>query len=139
MNQEYVNAILAAWNEGDMDGLDQYVDINTVRKSSVYVSSSANNLAELKQVIANMRVSFPDTKVTIDDIFFQNDRSFSRWTFEGTNTGPGDFPPTGKVVKIEGCSFSRYQNGKLVEELVYFDAMDMLVQLGLVQKPSNAG
>ena len=139
MNQEYVNAILAAWNEGDMDGLDQYVDINTIRKSSVYVSSSANNLAELKQVIANMRVSFPDTKVTIDDIFFQNDRSFSRWTFEGTNTGPGDFPPTGKGVKIEGCSFSRYHNGKLVEELVYFDAMDMLVQLGLVHPPSNAG
>ena len=65
-------------------------------------------------------------------------RSFARWTFEGTNTGSGDFPATGKSVKIEGTSLARYEAGKLAEELVYFDALDFLSQLGIVKLPKAA-
>ena len=139
MYQDHVNAVLAAWNEGDLEGLDPFVDANTVRRAPASLNSDANNLAELKQAITDLRTAFPDAKVTFEEIFFQDDRSFSRWTFEGTNTGPGDFQPTGKAVKVSGSSFGRYQGGKLTEELVYFDAMDMMAQLGLVQLPSTEG
>lgn len=137
MYQDNVNAILAAWNEGDLAGLDDFVDVNMVRQAPASGGAGANNLAELKQVITNFRTAFPDCKITIDEIFFQSDRSFSRWTFEGTNTGPGNFPPTGKAVKFSGASFSRIQEGKLTEEIVYYDALDMMVQLGLVELPST--
>ena len=139
MYQRNVDALLAAWNEGDLEGLDAFFDAKTIRRAPASANSDADSLTELKQVITNFRTSFPDCKVTIDEIFFQDDRSFALWTFEGTNTGPGDFPTTGKAVKFSGASFARYKDGKGTEELVYFDTMDMMVQLGLLELPSVDG
>jgi steroid delta-isomerase-like uncharacterized protein len=132
MYQAHVDALLAAWNEGDLEGLDAFLDQNTVRIAPASVGSNANNLAELKQVITDFRSSFPDAKVTIHELTFQGDRAFAEWTFEGTNTGPGTFPPTGRPVRFEGSSFHRYSGGKLVEEKVYFDGMEMMSQLGMI-------
>ena len=132
MYQNHLNALIAAWNHGDLSGLDAWLDRDTVRIAPAALNSNADNLAELKQVISDFRVAFPDAKVTLEEVFFQEDRSFVRWTFEGTNTGPGNFPPTGKSVRIEGTSLARYAEGKLVEERVYFDALDMLTQVGVM-------
>jgi predicted ester cyclase len=139
MYDAHVAALLEAWNEGNLDGLDAHLDPNTIRRGPPSASSDANNLEELKQVITDFRTTFPDAKVTIDEIHFQEGRSFARWTFTGTNTGPGDFPPTGKPVEFKGSSFGHYAGGKLVEEHVYFDGFDMMSQLGLVPDPSAAG
>ena len=139
MYEAHLNAILAAWNEGNYDGLDPYVADDAVRKSPASVSSDAGSLAELKQVIADFRTAFPDGKVTIDEMEFVGDRSYGRWTFTGTNTGPGDFPPTGRSVTVRGVSHGRYQDGKMTEELVYFDGMDMMSQLGLIDLPGADG
>jgi predicted ester cyclase len=136
MYQANVDALLAAWNQGNLDGMDEFIDEATVRRAPASLKSDANSLTELKQVIADFRTSFPDAKVTVNEITFQGDRSFARWTFQGTNTGPGDFPPTGKSVQFDGSSFGRYAGGKLVEEHVYFDALEMMTQLGLIPDPS---
>jgi len=64
--------------------------------------------------------------------------SFTKWTFTGTNTGPSAHPATGKPVKVSGVSFARYEGGKLIEELVYFDALEFLSQLGLIEPPKLA-
>ncbi len=45
---------------------------------------------------------------------------------------------TGKPVKVSGVSFARYEGGKLIEELVYFDALEFLSQLGLIEPPKLA-
>ena len=137
MYQANIDALIAGWNEGKLDRLDEFVAEDTIRRAPPSVTSNADNLAELKQVISDFRTSFPDAKVTITDVTFQGDRSFAEWTFEGTNTGPGDFPPTGRSVRIRGASHARYAGGKLAEEYVYFDAMDMMTQLGLVPNPSE--
>ena len=137
MSQANVDALLAAWNQGDLDGLDAHMDQNAIRTAPPSLNNNASNLAEIKQVVADFRTSFPDGKVTLNDITFQGDRSFAEWTFTGTNTGPGDFPATGKPVEIHGCSHARYAGGKMVEEHVYFDAMTMMGQLGLV--PDSSG
>ncbi len=135
MHQNIIDALLAAWNEGDYDGLDAVVDQSAVRRSPASVGSDADGLAELKDVIRTFRTQFPDARVDIDEIQFVGDRSYARWTFTGTNTGPGDFPATGKPVSIQGASHARYAGGKLTEELVFFDGMEMLGQLGLVDLP----
>ena len=127
MYDAHVAALLAAWSEGNLDGLDAYLDPNTIRRGPPSASSDANDLGELKQVITDFRTSFPDAteRVVGDHV-----------PFTGTNTGPGDFPPTGKAVEFKGSSFGHYAGGKLVEEHVYFDGFDMMSQLGLVPDPS---
>jgi len=135
MYDKHLEALITAWSEGKLDALDTFLSAETVRRAPASLKSDANSLAELKTVITKFRTAFPDAKVTLLEAFYQDGRSFGRWRFTGTNTGPGDFPPTGKAVKIEGGSFGRYSGGKLVEEIVYFDALDMMAQLGLVAPP----
>ena len=135
MYQKQLDALLGAWNQGDLQGLDANIAANFVRRAPASLASNANSLGELKQVIADFRTAFPDANVAINELYFQGDRSFARWTFTGTHTGAGQFPPTGRKVRIEGASFGRYEAGKLAEELAYFDAMEMLSQLGLTSAP----
>lgn len=139
MYQRNVEAVLAAWNTGNLDGLDNYVDADYHRVAPASLNQDAHNLAEFKQVVTDFRAAFPDFKVTFDEIHYLNDRMFGRWTAEGTNAGPGDFPPTGKKIKITGGVFERFSKGKAVEEFVYFDVMDMMTQLGLAELPAAHG
>lgn len=138
MYKEHIDALISAWNTGNLGVLDAYLATNTTRRAPASLFSDAHNLTELKQVITDFRTAFPDTKVTIDEAFFLEGRSFTKWTFTGTNTGPGARPATGKPVKVSGVSFARYEGGKMIEELVYFDALEFLSQLGLIEPPKLA-
>jgi predicted ester cyclase len=42
--------------------------------------------------------------------------------------------PTGKKVAVEGISFDRFRNGKLVESFVQWDTLRFLQTLGVVPK-----
>jgi predicted ester cyclase len=134
MFQKQVQSFIAIWNGADLEGLDAIAATNIVRRGPS-VSMPAKNIEELKEVIKSMRAAFPDLELTLDDAAYVGDHAFVRWTFKGTNTGPGQFPPTGKPVKVTGMSLVRYASGKAVEEDVYFDSLDMLTQLGLAQSP----
>ncbi len=59
-------------------------------------------------------------------------------SFASPNTGPGAAPPTGKSVKLSGSTFIRYQEGKIAEEIVYFDVLDWQMQLGYTMTPPAA-
>lgn len=138
MYKEHFDAFIAAWNDGNLDGLDEYVSANIVRKAPNTINSSANNLTELKKVVTDFRTAFPDIKVTIDELHFSDNHSFAKWTFTGTNTGPGEYPPTGKSVNISGSSIARYEDGKLVEDCVYMDVLEFMLQLGQIELPKSA-
>ena len=136
MSQAIVDALIAGWNDGNLDGLDAALDANYVRKAPAALNSDAASLAEFKEVVTKFRGAFPDAHVTIDEVHYIDNRAFFRWTFTGTNTGPGDFPVTGKAVSVSGSTHCRFSGGKLTEELVFFDSLDMLIQLGLAEAPS---
>ncbi len=131
MYRQNINALLNAWNTGNLDGLDQHVMRDTLRHAPASLNSNAGGLEELKAVITNFRTAFPDLRLSLDEEIYFEGRSAIRWTFSGTNTGPGDFEPTGKTVRISGASITHYEDGKIKEEFVYFDTVDFFTQLGL--------
>jgi ketosteroid isomerase-like protein len=59
--------------------------------------------------------------------------------FVGTNTGPlqmptGEtIPATGKQVRVRGCDAATVENGRITSHRFYFDQMQFLGQLGLIQ------
>ncbi|MGH7628443.1 MAG: ester cyclase [Gemmatimonadales bacterium] len=124
---------MAGWNTGNINGLDAGVAANFQRRSPGGLNS--DGLAAFKKTLTDFRASYPDTKVVLDDSHFMKDTSFHLWTCTGTNTGPGAMPPAGKSVKLSGATRLRYQDGKIVEELVYFDAGDWQKQLGFTSTP----
>lgn len=138
MYEKHFDALLAAWNEGDLDALDEYLSKDVSRVGPRTMDASAEGLNDLKDHIRDFRKAFPDTHVAIDELLWKDDRSICRWTFSATNTGEGDFPPTGRRVVISGSSIARYENDKLVQEYVYFDVLDFMTQLGVIEVPKAA-
>jgi len=130
--QPITDSYVQAWNTGDVSLLDSIVDPAFARHADRY---GATGLDSLKQVIAAIRTQYPDFTVTIDEQFFTADHGMARWTWTGTNTGPGDFPPTGVAVTQTGASLVRFSNGKVAEEWAYTDNLALLTQLGFTVTP----
>src|SRR5262245_52905977 len=124
---------VSVWNSGKFDELDAVLAPDFHRRSAG--GMNCDDLAGMKKLMAAFRGSFPDLKVVIDESHFDKDLAFVLWTGSGTNTGPGAMPPTGRNAKVSGATLLRYRNGKIAEELVYFDALDMQQQLGLISMP----
>ncbi len=124
-----------AWNTGNLEILDGIVDPQFVR--IVGSTTLAEGLDSLKKYISSARETYPDFHVTIDERIYAGDKAASRWTVTATNTGPGDFPPTGKQVTVTGISFSRMKNGKLVEERVEYNVLSWMQQLGFTLTPPS--
>lgn len=138
MYEKHVDTLIEAWNTGKVDLLDEILAPNVVRIAPESINPKANSLSEFKTLITDFRKAFPDTKVTIIESFFTEGHSTVKWNFKGTNTGPGRLPQTGKSVDISGVAVAKYENGKLQREEVYFDALQMLSQLGHLNVPKAA-
>ena len=63
-----------------------------------------------------------------------------RFTLRGTHKGDlMGIPATGKQVTMTGLDLFRLVDGKIVEELVEWDALGLLQQLGVVPTPEQPG
>jgi predicted ester cyclase len=128
-----LNVFMGGYNDGNIEGLDVGLAPNVQRHSPG--GYNAEGLPAFKKFVTDLRASYPDMKVVLDKSYFMKDMSIHLWTFTGTNTGPGAVAPTGKAVKLSGMTRLMYQDGKIVDELVYFDALDMQLQLGYTLAP----
>jgi len=127
----YVNA----WNTGDLSLFDEVLSPECVRHH-VDMDMDFKGAEAIKQYAASVRVSFPDFKVSLDELIIAENHSIGRWTVTGTNTGPiGDSPPTGQKVKYSGIEVSRIVDEKVVESWIYFNQAAQLIQLGYTITP----
>lgn len=127
---------LAIWNNGNLDEVAELWDPNVVRTANQL--PDVKGLDAIKNVIKSFRASFPDSKLTSDEEIYAENKITFRWTLTGTNTGPGEMPPTGKQIKIWGISILHFANGKLTREFVSFDNQALMEQLGFTMMPPAA-
>ena len=97
-------------------------------------------LDALKEMITSLRKGFPDINVTVDEIIVMGDKTVTRQTVTGTNTGSlqmpeGELPPTGKKIRFSGVTISRRVNEKIVEAWVFYNTLDLVTQLGFTVTP----
>jgi steroid delta-isomerase-like uncharacterized protein len=90
-------------------------------------------LAEDEASARQLRAAFPDLVVKVDRIIAEGDMVALHWSSSGTNTiaVPG-FPGQGKRATVDGMSFFRFADGKIVEEWSTYDNLAILRQLGLM-------
>ena len=121
-----VDAFVEAWNTGNVDALDTIADAGVQRHVTPTAPTGATSLDELKQVITTTRAQFPDFHVSLDEEIYVAGKSAIRWTITGTHTGSTEeLPATGKAVSLSGSTISHYAEGKLTEEWVYSDHLDL--------------
>lgn len=82
------------------------------------------------------RSAFPDLAVNVDLIVAEGDLVAVRWTARGTNTGSGNgIAATGRKVQVSGTAIFRFVDGKIAEEWTSANVLDLMQQLGLMQRP----
>ena len=78
--------------------------------------------------------------MTFDEIIVKDNKIVTRWASTGTQTGAlsmpfGELPATGKTIQVSGMALNSVENGKAVEEIVVFNVLEMLQQLGFTLTP----
>ena len=97
-------------------------------------------LESLKSQYRGTHTAVPDVKFSLDDLYFKGDKIAWVFTMSGTITGPfrtplGDLPPTGKTFRLSGVAIDRIVEGKIAEEWVYFNVLDILQPMGFTLTP----
>jgi steroid delta-isomerase-like uncharacterized protein len=87
--------------------------------------------------------AFPDARISVQLTLEDGSSVAERITFEGTHTdtlaGPdGDIPATHRRLSGRGLEVFRIEGGKIAEEHLYFDQVQVLTQLGLMPAPAMA-
>jgi len=94
----------------------------------------------IRKWIENTRTMMPDMVMAFPEVVVQGDKIATIWTMTGTQTGPmampnGTLPPTGRKVSIKGLAIDYLKDGKFVKEIVAFNMLEMLMQLGFQLMP----
>ena len=124
------------FNRGNMDVFDEVYTTDMVKHISPY--PDIEGLDSYKKLCARWFVTYPDIKITIDEIIVMGETSAVRWTFRGTQTGESPIlgiPPTGKQVTFTGCGVVHTVDGKTVEAWNSVDWLGLMQQLGFELVP----
>ena len=145
------------WVNGNMDAVDE---ASNLLASSYTADAIIHRLqgpdmdpGSLKQFFAWFRSQFSDTRVIVDDVIAEGDRMVIQYTMNFTVKGPSNvvryafqnqatgesqsvsFPvPIGTRLSSRGCGVLRLVDGKIAEELGYYDSVAMLQQAGIAVK-----
>jgi steroid delta-isomerase-like uncharacterized protein len=130
---------LKVWNEGNLDLIDALCAPGFVRHY-VDVYEDIVGIDAYKKWVTDIRSSFPDFTITIDETIFTNDKIVVKATATGTNTGPlrtpmGELLPTGKKIRFRLADIIQLADGQITEEWIYYNQAPVLLQLGFTLTP----
>jgi steroid delta-isomerase-like uncharacterized protein len=123
-----LDAMVAVWKPGSMDYLYGMADLKVPQ--------------DLRTFFGTMFRAFPDFEMVVADMVAYGDKAAVRWRATGTFTGDEKFQglnPTGASIKIEGLDLLTIEDGLIVENRAYTDAMEMARQMGAMPPPGSVG
>ena len=136
-NKELVRKTFEEWNKGNFEFL-----LEVYAPDYVYFSPSISSKPKSREESIEMgkmlRKAFPDISWSIEELIAEEDRVITRWVFRGTHEGEFmGIQAIGNKVEVSGIIISRIENGKVVEEREEFDALGLMMQLGMELKPKE--
>ena len=106
------------WNHGNLDVYDEML-------------APSLDIKGEKEWARSMHATFGNTRFTILDMIAEDDRVALHWRVEAIHQG--DYlgvPATGKPVTYQGIAWLRIADGKIFEDIAYWDNLSTLQQLG---------
>src|SRR5262249_38328569 len=80
--------------------------------------------------------SFPDCRVTVEQMLADGDHLTMRFRFTGTHDGPFvGLPATGRPFEVSGITILRFAGARCVERGARADFLTLLFQVGLPPPP----
>jgi steroid delta-isomerase-like uncharacterized protein len=126
------------WNNGYLHVADELFAPNYIHHDASTPDVGRGPESEKKRATL-YRTAFPDLRLTAEDIIAEGETVVARWSCHGTHRGDlNGITPTGKPITIYGVSIARFDNGKMVEGFVNWDALGLMQQLGVVPQLTKA-
>lgn len=124
------------WNEGRTQTVFELLSPTAVARGQRDAASEIRGPQEFVNFVNEIRGSFSDMKLKIEDIFGTDDKVVVRWSATMTHSGNAlGLAPTGKIVHVGGISIARVDGGKIVEGWDNWDQIGMLQQIGAYKQP----
>jgi steroid delta-isomerase-like uncharacterized protein len=125
------------WNQGREATIDELFAPDAIAHGLGEAGNEVRGPAGFKLFYRNMRTTFPDLRVRIDDAIAEGPTVVVRVTLEGTHLGDGfGVKATGKRVRVEGIVIARIDQGRIVEGWNSWDQLGLLQQLGALPAPA---
>lgn len=87
----------------------------------------------MKEKVRAFRAAIPDLRFTIETTVSSEDHVVTYWRCRGTHEGElMGIDPTGTRIEVEGISIFRLESGRIAEQIVAWDALGLLQQVGAV-------
>lgn len=135
-NRKLVEEHLRVEGAQQMDAL-----LNTFGKTPFFYLNTTRTDGRdgIKAVYSDLFTGFPDIQTTVKNWYVGEDAVVVETVLSGTHRGTWNgIPATGRSVAVPMCAiFPIDSDGKLKAEIVYFDSMILLRQLGLMPSPAN--
>lgn len=137
--RDLVEHSVAAWNRHDRDAWIGDFSNNAELYAPGGVKGSGPDLVGM--FYSSWQDAFPDNQVRNESIAEDGQTGVLEAVFEGTHTAPlnspsGSIPPTGKRVSIPYVVVDRVEGGKFTRLALYFDQVELMIQLGLMPAPA---
>jgi steroid delta-isomerase-like uncharacterized protein len=124
-----------ARNTGNYDLLDQIMDPDIIVVDPS-LPGPVSGREKVKEMYSKATQAFPDYTITFTGIDVCRDKVVFNWSVTATNTEPIEtLPPTGKTVRFSGVAVSRIEDGKIIEDNLYYNLLSVYRQLGFSLVP----
>ena len=130
---DIVKLIYKLWNEGNEAVVEDLLAPGFIRFEPFY--GPIKGREAMAKHVTGLRSQYPDLQIELDQVLFDGQHFATRWRYAGTFLGAppdGSVEPTGKKAEFFGASFSHIKDGKLADEYVYYNVLDVLQQIGLL-------
>ena len=125
-------------------GGDEEAQERLYASDAVAVTPDQGEVKGAKQIVEwskEFLAGFPDAQFELEYAHESGNTAIDEGYLVGTNTGPlvaptGEIPATGKSVRLRACDVATVENGVITRHVFYFDQMEFMDQLGLMESPS---
>jgi steroid delta-isomerase-like uncharacterized protein len=94
-------------------------------------------LVGLREWLAMWIEAFPDGRWRLEEQIADEEKVWSRWTWQGTHRGPFlGIPATDREVTVAAWTIDRFADGKIAESRLIMNGLGLMQQLGVVPPPT---
>lgn len=127
-----VRLLEAAFNDGDLEVVHGLVtedlDLHTPLQKGAEPFEGREGFVELVRWVRSV---WPDTHITIEDLFAEGDGVAARVTVRGTQRGPMlAYPPRGRTVERTELYMCHVADGRVRSMRIELNVLEILQQLG---------
>ena len=129
---EVNEATYAAWNAHDPDAVAAVFAVDALTRDAGSDEVAVGRQA-VRERAAGLFAAFPDLRLERTAFVVDGHRHADRWVLTGTHEGTLlGLAPTGRLVRVEGATFTLVNDDGLVaEDTHYMDLAGLLTQLGV--------